>query len=511
MQMETFIREKYEKKRYITVENGGLGGQPPAASSRRSPYFPTGNALSSLHRDDPQSGGRYDDGATRRGTAMPLSYGDRFGPGASMNKAVRNVTNNAGRFNAGRMLGRPGNAFQRANTMKELLNMGFSTDLAARAVEASAGDLQKAVDWVLERNTLNNAPDPRPTTLSQHPVERDLLDFGTREAAPQSRVQSTIPAVARVAAAAPKSMATELLAPRSRVTASAPQAADSEDFADFGAFESALPATTSDAPSISGSTVKGPLSNSIASLYAQSNKVTTNAVPSLSLSPKSKAVPTTNVVSGVPRDRISSPDKKSFSPVSKAKPFLPTSPSAIPRFTWPTENNATAKRKVHAPPASSVASSANNAANMGNPLAATMPPPPPPMEEISIRNKDIIPPPPNSPPPSSPHPSKDEVSQPNAAPQTNGANNESKNETVNPPTENVESNGMSKKVEDAEEDPFAALSMFALSSAKSKKKQPPPKPIVTSPQLTEADSVPSEAPTAVPAGGGEFDLDALLG
>lgn len=448
---------------------------------------------------------------------MPLSYGDRFGPGASTKRPEQSGTSSVGRMIRGTIAGgnlRPGNSFQRANTMKELLNMGFPTELAARAVEASAGDLQKAVDWVLEHKTSNNAPVTQRSNLLQPAPHRDLLDFGAPATTPQFYAAAARPAAAAVA---PKSMATEVLAPHSGLSAAAVQPSFDEDFADFGAFESALPAATSNipakpvivssipvaAPSIPVTAPKGPLSNSIGSLYSKGPSVTNRTV--FCTPPKQKPTPGKKPLHGMSGLSLSSPDRKSLSPVSKS--FTPTSPSAIPKFSWRAEVKVAPKRSS-APHVVSAATPAINATSAVNVPAAPMPPPPPlPVEEPW---SDMIPPPPSCPPPTD-----DEVSGADAVviPQHNDtADEKDRMETVNSPKseKNIESNRTSAKVDEAEEDPFAALSMFALSSAKSQKKTPD-KPILTTQQLTGAESIPTVVPSVVPTGAGDFDLDALLG
>ena len=85
------------------------------------------------------------------------------------------------------------NAIQRASTMKELINMGFSAEHDALAVEATEGDLQKIVDWVLKHRD-NGVRDNGVSYVQlpyQQPQQLDLLEFA--DAVPSLKVNAEPP------------------------------------------------------------------------------------------------------------------------------------------------------------------------------------------------------------------------------------------------------------------------------------------------------------------------------
>lgn len=513
IQMERFIREKYETKRFITVENGGLGGSAPTRGSRRHSYQPNGSASRSASQATmglrPMQGtDGYDDNSSRGRSSLPISYGDRFRPGAPpWNGGIPYGSESQGRYNSGRGLGslaRPKNAIQRANTLKEIMNMGFPAQLAARAVEAGEGDLQRAVDWVLENSNSQSTVLPQPAKPIREGVQRDLLDFGDPEPAPISHQQSP-----------PNIVSTQSLVGPAAAKPSPFKTPENDfaDFGDFGAFESALPAktynssTTSNPPSIMNANAgNGSLSGAIASLYAQGpTKGPTQTSQGSSQLTKIEPVSHRS-------NQFLSRSPKMLSPQITSRPF-PKSPSGkatpetIPSFSWPTVNKPTSPIRGSPTLNSKLSRAAvHNVSGKESPSILS-PPPPPPMADLSIRNtQDVPPPPPNCPPPAKESlfvpPRTDAKTAPQ--PVTNVPPSEGGHGT----TESVENEA--KKEAETEEDPFAALSMFALSSATAKKKSVENKP-VSKPDEVEKKADPKEPSTMMNNGSAGINVDDFFG
>lgn len=197
--MERWIRDKYEVKLYMREEDGGLGGvrgraarslssrQPSEQPSRYHQQRSSVNGTSFSPRDSAH--GRH--GGAR--SSFP-SYGDRYGAGSSTRSERSSYSSGGGRFNSNRILadhgvprlGRGASPYQRAAVMKNLLDMGFDATTASTAVEASGGDLERAVEWVLANKPNSNAPErgdmQRGTGAKPKPPpshkEVNLLDFG---------------------------------------------------------------------------------------------------------------------------------------------------------------------------------------------------------------------------------------------------------------------------------------------------------------------------------------------
>lgn len=514
--MEHFIREKYETKRFITIENGGLGGSAPTHGSRRHSYQPNGSASRSgsqatMGLRPMQGTDGYDDSSSRERSSLPISYGDRFRAGAPQwNRAKPYGSESQGRYNSSRGLGsltRPRNAIQRANTLKEIMNMGFPAQLAARAVEAGEGDLQRAVDWVLENNNSHSILPPQPAKPVQQPVQRDLLDFGDPEPAPTSHAPSP-----------PNIVGTQSLVGQeaAKPTPFKNPEDDFADFADFGAFESALPAKTNSlttSSTISNPTVNvgnGGLTGSIANLYAQG--------PTKAPTQISQGVPQPTKIQPVSHrpNQLLSGSPKILSPQLTSRPFTKSrsskeTPGTIPSFTWPTVNNPTSPVRASPTLNSKQSRAAVHSANGNGSPTVSAPPPPPPMADLSIRNsQDVPPPPPNCPPPA-----KESLSaSPGTSPRTAA-------QTAPQPESNVRSSegghgitgsaeNEAKKEPEKEEDPFAALSMFALSSATAKKKSVEKKSVSKPEEVQkEADTTESSRPTNSTAVG--INVDDLFG
>jgi Putative GTPase activating protein for Arf/UBA/TS-N domain len=223
--LERFIRDKYEKKLFASIENGGLGGVDHAARRR-----PGGSAATSYdHR-------RHEYTSSSSQKQWPRPYDAELVP-YQQSSRMRSSAATSERISSSKHSTSP---YQRAETMKQILDMGFPAHLAVRALEESNGDLQSAVEWVLQHNADIGGEDqlrlPRATVVgprpAQHPVSNqlasqgDLLNF--------DGYPSTAPATAGAPGALAKASAGQ----------SAPWPTDGEDWADFGAFNSALPAAT---------------------------------------------------------------------------------------------------------------------------------------------------------------------------------------------------------------------------------------------------------------------------
>lgn len=267
MQMEKFIRDKYEKKRFITLENGGLGGAESERALRKG-SFSSASTASDMSQSSlglglrpPQTYPTYNNlGASIRKGGRPLNYSDTFrsdAPSAPLSAWTRNMLPVDSRnvmATSQASLSRPKNAIQRASTVREIMNMGFPAELAARAAEAAQGDLQRAVEWVLANSPDAHRPPPPPPPKAP---QKDLLDFDE----PISGVNMNGLQGNGMQASIPKN--------DGAVKSSSYVQDDFADFADFGAFESALPSATLTATASTASQGANLLSGSIAKLYSQ--------------------------------------------------------------------------------------------------------------------------------------------------------------------------------------------------------------------------------------------------
>lgn len=514
MKMERFIRDKYESKRYITIENGGLGGQAAGPTYGVTSYSGTlGSRPQQVRGNQSYASGGYDNAQTvRRTGTSSSSYSSRFGSGSRLSASASSFsqTGRTGGVMAqsSKMQGsRPVNAMQRASTMKELINMGFSAQHAARAVEATEGDLQKAVDWVLEHrdtgvrgNGISSAQPPY-----QQAQQRDLLDFG--EPVPSLKVNAEPP---KSASARPKAMSNDFLMSTASQTNSAVNNANSEaDFADFGAFESALPTPAKKTHESSSAATNGSLSSTIKTIYRQS--------PPLRSAPNMSGMPHTVRIDqpkqpGTPQ----SPARTRPSPklmamkaeAEQARKNIPETDLGLTSFTSLAQSQkafSSAARDTQHVPNISIAGETS-----GNLDHAVPPPPPPQVVAVPNLTKDPAsptPPPPDTPPPDI-APLKDAETV-KSVPQNSQTPEDKEGDKSAQQTATQE--------EEEEDDPFAALSMIAMKTAKSTSKKavtPTKVPQFTTSSTATAieqlvESGQNEAASTKPAVG--FDLDELLG
>lgn len=519
MPMEAFIRDKYERRRYITVENGGLGGEDPTSASRVGSQGARRSGLGPRPAQRSTQTHRYDDGGR---PAAPTSYAARFGGGAGGNAGLATGGGNKSRaMQATR-------ALARAATVQELAKMGFATPLALRAVEASDGDLHRALDWLLRNAGGDNSKTgAAPSSTSQPPAKKlmpDLLDFGADDfpASPPPQQQQQ----------------------QQRTTAPPPPHVS--DFADFGDFESALPSPpASAAPAAAGVVAKAaavtasttskqaqmPLRQALADFYkpgatpaargtqpsaGRARPITTGLQPHAGGALRS---PTSPGGVGAP----SLPLRPTLSPTAFAYRTSPRSGGSAPgpvqmaqrkeATGMPTINlgelarAAKTQMKVKAVVKQASNGTANGAVNvlsasgahvsqpqpLPQPQSQSQPqsqPPPPPMQDAAML--------PTSDGPSPPSPSKESAEQNGTAKEHGLADNAGKAREG----EKEEESEAPEEPEE-EEDPFAALSMMALSSATLKKKKAVAQPSNAEPVVKKSVTMEtaSEAEVAVPRAG----------
>lgn len=387
-------------------------------------------------------------------------------------------------------------AVTRATTLKELVKMGFSTQLSLRAVEASNGDLQRAVDWVLQnsaqsstRRTTNSAPPP---TTKATPVENDLLDFG-----------DDTPAIANQPAghrAPSRPVAKPTIVPPSHVA----------DFADFGDFESALPAAkpsslAATTAKVSTPVQKATLSSTLADLY---NK------PVVSTKAVSPAGARIYAAGGAAMQDMKPLQLSKSSPLSSPKqgPIRPGAQAVkhnlgaqnsvkgselgLPIFDFQTPKSRT---NVNAPTATDTTMPKGVQSVGARPM-------PPPMQETAILEMKDGPRPPSPPEMAAPPPHPNGVDEANETPDVADKVGDGAQQSEEAAEVTADEDASAKVVE--EEDPFAALSMMAMSKATVKKK------VVASEQQSSSAPVAgtiegSNAKTTTTIGIG--DIDELLG
>lgn len=404
--MEGFIRDKYEAKRYITVENGGLGGALPGRFGASS-AFSSSNTLGPRPTQQPVMPRRYDD--VGRSTSS-MSYASRFQSNGSHPPPPRALPQSDPKSHL--------DAVTRATTLRELVKMGFSTQLSLRAVEAASGDLQRAVDWLLQ-DVAKDAPSKsapalaptRPSTTSK-PVAADLLDFSDTPGNPPATKASTV------------------------------KTDTNSDFADFGDFERALPTassvSTSAIPSTQGSKS---LSSSLADLYKQKRPA---VPPPLSSDLKSPAHGPAKTASGSANRNTgalnvtgeSIENVKTGLPVFGIKPSIPSTNDSQRPFGFQ-----------------------NHEATHSTPNLQNAQPPPPPMQEMAFPASEDGPLPPSPTTHSMLHLNAKRLENP-AAPSEMKHESQVRKAPI-------------KLEREEDQDPFAALSMMALSSASSSKKSAP--------------------------------------
>lgn len=534
--MERFIRDKYENKRYITVENGGLGGGPLPTSSFGAPAYGYPSGGLGRRPQQPVKDRPYDtgyDGSSRRTGGSSMSYGGRFNSGGMPNVSGSRVRTTGGGYSAKQNVGiptRPGNAMQRAGTLKQLLDMGFSTELAGRAVEVSEGDLQRAIDWVLQNKNSRGLPpqaasNPVPKRLPKETV-KDLLDF-------DGPLPTSKPAVK-----APKAASFEPL-----TQAPPPQASPANlgndgfaDFADFGAFECALPTTKPTGTEQPSAPPNGTL-GALASLYKQSppraplsssggvgqiQKTSPSHGPGGSRPSIPQFAKLATVHTGLPnRNKFVNPKQttrrnpsaqKPLSPLMQVKsPITPSKPSKedlglttfnslSPANLPPTSRDFS---KNSPPPPKPIEGQHSN----GHVVPPQTPPPPPMQDAPAPRTTDA--PPPTTTPPRTPQQfnlQNKPITEPNGQGVEGGVEKNSSDKSQTPEataTKTADPKQEEPAKEEENEDPFAALSMMALSSATSTLKTGKPQaksvsvePRETSDQGTTTKSDPSGNPPA---------------
>lgn len=434
--MEAFIRDKYENRRYITAENGGLGGAAPSRPGMGSHNIggppQTRNMRPAQHMPQHRA---YDRGGVGA-PASSRSYAARFGAPPAVNTRARTPS----------AVG--ADAVARATTLRELVKMGFPTQLALRAVEASQGDMQRAVDWVLQNSdgaqAANPMARPAPPPVPTKPVEQDLLFFGDES----SSQPAPTPAAPKAKAASPPSHV--------------------PDFADFGDFESALPASkpinyTAMAASTSSPAGKTMLSHSLADLYKQPGAAVAKAA-----SPSGARLVQNSIPQGAMNPLQLS--KTSATALAMATKGQSTARSAMTTASQAPVSNGTAEGSKMGMPVFEFETAKASKATVGaatnswnkQPQKAMARPSPPPMQESVIMGSENGPPSPS--PPSSKPPLQNDAT--NDAPPGLVDNN-----TVDDDQASDVNSGEQEQEVQEDEDPFAALSMMALSSASVSKKK----------------------------------------
>lgn len=423
MRMEAFIRDKYEHRRFITVENGGLGGAEMRSSSS--------SALKSLGPRPKQAAPPrrpYDD--VRLSSSS--SYGASFNHSRSHAPQPSDLSKSSLR-----------NPLARATTLKELVNMGFSTDLALRAVEASDGDLQRAVDWVVH-NSGHAKTESSFQSVCSNPFETDLLDFS----------DDSVPNPSTMSCTTTPTTTLQLVAGGKQ-----PKPSYVADFADFGDFESALPSVKTVQPenkpvaSASNAIDKGEHNGNLADLY---HKLAPSAITKKRENLNSKlsnnstqAGTSLQVVKSVSNalTEKSSPEH----PVGRLSPKAAVDSSKLGLPFIDLKDTSTRARIQRANPIM------NNHVSKSNPKPTPGPPPPPPIQEAAIMTATGGPPPPSPPA--------------NKSQQMSEERTRGESMAVEPQVSKEERPEKAFR-EQGDEDPFAALSMMALSSASKKKPNP---------------------------------------
>lgn len=408
MRMEAFIRDKYENKRFITVENGGLGGAPSGRAniSPALTSFPTLGSRPVQYRNKPLP---YDE----VGRSSSSSYSARFAgnvapphPPSYPPKAPKTHID----------------AVASATTLRELVNMGFATQLALRAVEATSGDLQRAVDWLLQHDSNNSASksapaltSSRPSAIPAKPVAADLLDF-TDDSGPKS---------------------SDLKKP------SASKSTDVPNFADFSDFETALPSTSSSVGAMPSTQGSNSLSRALADLYKQS------------------------------RPAPPPPPPASESPEVQAMSLSPVPKNAVDNLF--VGNDSDGHQSI-------MTGLKTGVSGINKQASLLSPPPPPPLQESAFPATE------GGPPPPSPSSESTLLSQP-VGPDVSGAPRNATEFRGNQPLNMTHKNENDK-------DPFAALSVMALSSVATSKKALPKTKTVNNVETSGASSKSKTAASA---------------
>lgn len=472
--MERFIRDKYERRIFVSPENEdspvSTDHQQQQHQHQQS-YQPSANGRLGMANSMPTLGrrpntyafaatpSRYDDYESGE-AANSHSYSSQFrnatsyqagpGPGASLFQQ----SHSAPLYNAS--AGATGAAYQKASVVKAIMEMGFPATLAARAATVSDGDLQRAVDWVLQQKNAQTDTPSQPPSKAERSLP-DLLDF-SGEAPSSASANAPKRAV-------PKSVGLESLMmssnPAQHAAASAEQADDDDDFADFGAFKSALPVQGSSAANqMSGGRLSGPpgsLNAKLAGLYAQQQAKVAQATTS---TPAGNAQ--LKPLGCVPAQRTSLQHASSMSAAVSAN----GTPNGKRQSTYvggiPGASagvHTVASQKVQNPP---------NARVVGGADALSHPPstpPPPPSPQAGFADSNIPPPPTTTPPmpriprmpPAQTSRGEGSPGQVKPSPNSDSATNEQAQ-----PKDTASTAEPSMQVPD---DPFAVLAKDALSSA----------------------------------------------
>lgn len=271
--MENFIRSKYERRAFSTPEHGGGGGNAPSNVS----HFAIGaqayvssnlrdrslgvRPAQNLHTNLPARFGAYNNEPQPRTALNSHSYSSQFRSNSHTRDNIHGTSQvSLGAWGAS-------STSKKSSIFSSLVEMGFPEDLVEESVARYGNDLQKAADWILKQKSvrLYSAPASRSVLRPSPrcaPAMENLMDLPSDLPVLTQSVTST---------ALPKALASEsLIANVSTVptqglnggAVSAPED-DDDDFADFGAFQSALPAgTTGAAPTADSQLSPGPESRS---------------------------------------------------------------------------------------------------------------------------------------------------------------------------------------------------------------------------------------------------------
>jgi stromal membrane-associated protein len=128
--------------------------------------------------------------------------------------------------------------YQRAETMKQILDMGFPPRVAARALEVSGGNLERAVEWVLQNEASVHDPPDLHKSLPDHFPQVPRISCSQSPPPPTTLVDfDEVPTVS----SSDKKAAPSVVVAKNNVSDPPAWVACDDDFADFGAFESAAP------------------------------------------------------------------------------------------------------------------------------------------------------------------------------------------------------------------------------------------------------------------------------
>lgn len=473
-QMERFIRDKYEHRRYITTENGGLGGQSATIDrfSRSASRIPDNRLGHRPEQRSMSSRQSYDNGPTIRKTGnLATSYGGRFGRNTGhWNDSMRQFSarTNLSSNSLHSTSNRPTDPMQRAGTLKQLWGMGFPQELCLKAVDVAQGDLQRSIDWILQQDKNQS----KSSSLKAPPrqEQKDLLDFDD----PEKPIQDSNPMPASKRAVSSLMDTESLIEPRrAEPTAAKPADGGFTNFADFNAFGQALPSAKQQASSSigSGSTISSSTNSavpkSLMDLYKKSPSVTISSRAGQSQPIK---VPSPRHVPETPLSQKLG--NSGYLQTNKTDAGLTTFESFSSKNVRPS-GNETGPSQARAPMTSSTIAS----------------PAPPPTQASPLPSTATNPPPTSSPPPK----------------EQNEIKVEAKAE-IDPESGDA---GQGHPVEKEDEDPFAALSLLALNTASSNSKKERKKVGKPSVDFQHAQGMEAKTVNTVKSSG--INLDDLFG